>query len=247
VVLEEEREVTIGGDFGSAYLAAAYVLRSAGLIDGVPTLLSHDLKLEVRAAAPPYEDDAVPVAELTRDGDGWRVVQKGEWYLPPADHRHTGQFLSDAASRWRYDGAPLDGAAVGFPKPAFDSGFVPLLPESQVRLAHNLKTTDLLVQLQARSADGIITSEGLGISFWYELVGDQEIRLVRGLAEIATELSLRATIWPFSPAGAGPLLPIADAGPDMVVELGQSFTLDASKSKAFGGKQLVKYIWTQMS
>lgn len=243
LALEQEGEVAV--DFSSAktvYLVLNHLLRAEGVVKGIPTLLFNDLKVEARTAAPPYQDDAVIFAELhSRDGD-LQVIQKGEWYLPPLDHGHSGQFLLDQGFRWRYDGHPLR-----FQEPRFDSGFVPVPVGDEVRLVHGLKTTDLLVQVQGRLNSGIITVKGLGQDFWYELVGDQEIRLVRSGANTTGDMDLRVVIWPFGEIGAGPILPMADAGDDMVVESGRSFTLDGSKSRAFEGRQLSKYIWTQLS
>jgi beta-lactam-binding protein with PASTA domain len=44
---------------------------------------------------------------------------------------------------------------------------------------------------------------------------------------------------------AAATLPVAEAGDNLVVEFGRSFTLDASRSKPAQGKRIVKYIWTQ--
>jgi hypothetical protein len=231
-------------DFGAGsplFLVLVYQLRSDGVVDGVATLLSDDIAVEARPAGPPYQDGAVVFARLESAGDGIRVTQLGEWYLPPLDHGHGGTFVL-RQGRWRYDGHP-----VGFPGPLFDSGFISVQPNGDVRLIHGLNTTDLVVHVQARRPDGVITASGLGQSFWYELVGDQEVRLLRFDAPGAEGLELRVSIWPLGQAAAGPVLPVADAGPGQEAEAGESLALDGSRSRAFGGRAIVKYIWTELS
>jgi hypothetical protein len=243
LALEEEREVAL--DFGvskTLYLTLVYAQRSGGIVNGVPTLVFNELKIVTRADAPPYTDDAVVFAEL-QGGDGAvSVVQRGEWYMPPLDHGHSGEFKLDAGLRWRYDGHALASQA-----PRFDSGFIPVPASSHVQLIHGLKTTHLVVQLQARRENGIITTEGFGERFWYELVGDQEVHLSRRPGGDEENLELRVMLWPTGQTGGAPLLPISDAGDDVVADFGESFRLDASRSRAFGGRKLVKYIWQQFS
>lgn len=241
LMLEQDRELALDFATGSAlYLLIGYQLRSEGLVSGIPTLLFNDVKLAARSAAPPYQDDAVIFCELHLQEGRLEVIQKGEWYLPPLDHAHGGVFVVDDAQRWRYDGDP-----VGFAGPRFDSGFVAVAPAGEVRLVHGLNSTNLLVQIQARLPDGSITTRGLGQDFWYELLGEQEIRLARSAATASMEL--RATIWPFGPTGAAPVGPMADAGSDVEVAFGESFALDAANSRAFEGRRLTRFSWTQMS
>ena len=225
---------------GPWFLVAQHALRSEGLVGGVPTLLHDDLTIEARAASPPYEDDAVVFARLDPGEDGYRVVQLGQWYLAPLDHGHTGAFLL-RQGRWRFDGP-----ALGFAAPLFDSGFVGVEPGSAVQLVHGLGTSDLLVQLQARAADGTITTRGIGDAFWYDLVGLQEVRLQRS-NQPSEPLDLRVAVWPLVPGAAGPALPVADPGPDAQAELGASFVLDGSRSRAFAGHTVERYQWTELS
>jgi hypothetical protein len=240
LALGESRDVEVEfGSPGGRFLVASHALRSYGLVDGVPTLLFDDVSIEARTAAPPYDDDAVVFAQVEPGEGSVRVVQKGEWYLPSLDHGHTGTFVL-RQGRVRFDGDP-----VGFSGPLFDSGFVPVERGGEVRLVHGLKTFDLLVQVQARGPDGVVTSEGLGRAFWYVLVDDQQVALVRDGS--GGEMFVRATLWPFGPPGAGPVLPVADAGPALTVEAGEGFTLDAGRSRAFGGRQIVKFVWTELS
>lgn len=232
--------VELAPEWGEAtrlHVVARHVLRAEGLVKGVPTLLHDDLAFETRAAAPPYEDDAVVFARLERGDPEPRVTQLGEWYLPPLDHGHSGGFVL-REGRWRYDGKPL-----GLPPARFDSGWLGVPAGEAAELVHGLETADLLVHLQARRADGVATTEGLGRDYWHELPDDIHVRLVRA----AGEGELRAVAWPLEAGGAGPVLPLADPGPDLAVEPGASFTLDGSRSRAFGGRTLVKYTWTQTS
>jgi uncharacterized Zn-binding protein involved in type VI secretion len=222
------------------FLVVRHAVRTDGLVDGVPTLVYDDVSIELRAGPPPYSDDAVVFARLDAAAAGMAVTQLGDWYLPPLDHTHSGEFVVEH-DRFRFDGHPL-----GQPGPSFDSGFVAVEAGRSVQLTHGLKTTDLVVQVQARRPDGVITTAGLGQAFWYELVSDTAVSLVRGTGPPGP-LDVRVSVWPLQPAGAGPVAPIADAGQDRVVESGQSFTLDAGRSRSFGGRNIVKYIWTEMS
>lgn len=241
--LEQEKELAISfSSSNTLYLILLYQLRSETLVDGIPTILSNDLKIESRTDAPPYTDEAVIFAELHLRAGKIEVVQKGEWYLPPLNHGHSGQFFLDQQMRWRFDGH-----RVGFTAPLYDSGFVQVDVGGEVRLNHGLKTSDLLVQMQARPSADTITCEGLGQNFWYELVGQQEVRLRRKANTSPAQLELRVMIWPYGEAGAGALLPMADAGDDFSIEAGTSFTLDASRSRAFEGRTIRSYIWQQNS
>lgn len=238
-----EQDLQIAVNFGAAptlYLVAAYALQADLPINGVPTRLVNNVTVETRSAAPPYADDAVVFAQLVARTDGFDIVQKGDWYLAPLDHGHTGQFLDDASRGFRFDGHPI-----GLGSPPFDSGFLAVGPGQQVLLSHGLNSLNLLVQLQCRTNDGTISSEGLGTRFWYELPGPQEIRLKRD--STIGDLDLRAMVWPLDTVGAGPVLPVANAGDEQIVELGQSFVLDGSRSTAFGGRKLMNYIWTELT
>jgi hypothetical protein len=243
LTLEQEKDITVSfSSSNTLYLTLRYQLRSETLVNGIHTILSNDLKIESRTDAPPYTDEAVIFAELHLNAGKIEVVQKGEWYLPPLNHGHSGQFFFDEQMRWRFDGH-----RVGFTGPLYDSGFVQVDAGGEVRLNHGLKMSDLLVQVQARLSDASVTNEGLGQDFWYELIGVQEVRLRRKKDTAPASLELRVMIWSYGAAAAGALLPMADAGGDITVESGASFTLDASRSRAFEGRTINRYIWQQHS
>lgn len=235
--------VDVTPNFGSGarvFLVAVHSLRATGIDHGVPTLISDDTTIEVRTAAPPYQDDGVVFAQLDSNGGaGIGVTQLGDWFLPALDHGHSGVFIL-RAGRWRYDGHP-----VGPASPAFDSGFVAVAPGATVSVVHGQHSTDLVVQLQSRRSDGVVTVAGLGQAYWYEIADDQHIRLVRSAGTDA--LDLRVCVWPMRAPGAGPALPVADAGSIQVVETGQTFTLDGSQSRPTGGRQIAKYVWTELT
>ncbi len=237
LILEEPRDLQLTfGESGTLYLVLLHQLRSEGAVKGIPTLIYNDVKIEARSGVPPYLDGAVIFAELHSKEGGFEIFQKGEWYLPRLDHGHSGTFVFDEALRWRYDGH-----STGMQGPRFDSGFIPLSPGDTIQFVHGLKSIDLLVQLQARR-EGVISQKGEGSDFWYELHGDQEIHLCSSSAA-TWEMELRATIWKFGEAEAGPVIPIADAGETKAVEFGSSFTLDGSRSRAFNGKKIKTYRW----
>jgi hypothetical protein len=229
-------------DFGAGttvHLVLLHALRAEGLVGGVATLLFDDVTIETRQGSPPYQDDAVVFARLDKQEAGVSVTQLGEWYLPPLDHGHTGTFVV-RQGRWRYDGDPVGASGA----PLFDSGFLEVATGGGVTLVHGLNSMDLAVQVQARRADAVVTVQGLGQSFWYELPDAQRIRLAR--SGEGDPLELRASIWPLSPA-PGPELPIADPGLAQVVELGEPFVLDGSDSTAFGGRRITKFEWTEIT
>lgn len=243
LALEGEREIAVSfTSSNNLYLVLNYALRSQTLVDGIHTILSNAVRIDARVDAPPYVDDSVIFAQLQLNAGKIEVVQKGEWYLPPLDHGHSGTFFFDQDKRWHFDGH-----RIGLAPPLYDSGFVKLGSGKEVRLIHGLKTGDLLVQMQARLEDAIVTCEGLGKDFWYELVGEQEVRLRRRKNTSPAQLELRVLIWPFGEPGAGPILPMADAGDDIRIEAGKSFSLDATRSKAFEGHTIRKYIWQRIS
>src|SRR5262245_24851421 len=228
---------------GTAWLVAVYELKASLLVNGVPTLLANGAKVEARSAAPPYDDGAVPFAELSRGAEGLRLLQRGQWYLPPAQHHHGGKFVTDAAGRWRYDGDAVGGSTA----PQFDSGFVALDAGATVELAHGLQSMDVAVELIARQADGVVTNRGLGADYWFELRDAQHIVLARVASESAPALQLRARLWLLGASPEQLARPVADAGDDRTVEAGATFSLDGSRSRAQGGRHLVRYVWTQLS
>ena len=237
--------VTVALESERVSLVAVYDLRASLLVNGVPTRLANGARVEARRAPPPYEDGAVRFAEVTRaDGDATaQVLQKGEWYLPPLDHGHSGEFFTDTRGRWRHDGPAIGGSA----QPSFDSGFVPIAAGESIRLRHGLQTTELAIELAARRSDGAITNRGIGTEYWFELPNEDEIQLVRAGAEGAPAIALRARAWQIGASTADLARPIADAGDDREAETGSTFRLDASRSRAVGIRRLVRYIWTQLN
>ena len=238
--------LTIAAENDKASLVAVYDLRASLLVNGVPTLLANGARVEARPTPPPYDDGAVRFAEVTREGTGAEiavhVVQKGEWYLPPLDHGHSGEFFTDAGGRWRHDGPAIGGSA----QPRFDSGFVPLAAGESIRLRHGLQSTELAIELAARRSDGAITNRGVGSEYWFELPNEDEIQLVRASAEAAPPIALRARAWLLGASTNDLARPIADAGSDRDVGSGATFQLDATRSRAVGIRKLVRYIWTQL-
>ena len=245
IVVHAPVSVVLEGD--RAFLIAVYDLRASLLVNGVPTLLANGARIEARSTQPPYDDGAVRFAEVAREAAGdqvtVRVVQKGEWYLPPLDHGHSGEFFTDALGRWRHDGPAIGGSA----QPRFDSGFVPIAAGESLRIRHGLQSTELAIELAARRSDGAITNRGVGTDYWFELPSEDEIALVRAAADGAPPLVLRARVWLLGATAGDLVRPIADAGDDRDVGPGASFHLDATRSRAVGARRLVRYVWTQLS
>ena len=245
VVVDAATSIVLDAD--AASLVAVYDLRASLLVHGVPTVLANAARVEARATPPPYDDGAVRFADVIREGTGtaitMRIVQKGEWYLPPLDHAHSGEFFTDAAGRWRYDGTPIGGST----QPRFDTGFVSIAAGETIRLRHGLKSTELAIELAARMSDGAITNRGVGSAYWFELPNEDEIALVRAAADGAPAIALRARAWLLGATQADLARPIADAGADRDIEIGSAFQLDATRSRAVGIRRLVRYVWTQLN
>ena len=258
---------TLPVDLGTApvlYAVLAHDLRYGEFFKGFPTVITDHVKLELRSAAPPYADGGVRFAEIRpapvsavgavtpagaatpaapAGASGLLIAQAGEWYLPPLDHGHSGRFYQDEQARMRYDGHPL-----GLAGAMYDSGFVHIEPGGSVHLRHGLRGQDFLTQLEAANEHGMITNHGSGRDFWYELPSDGEAVISRTKHKEYSRFRLR--LWPFGTPGAapqGPILPIANAGPDNTVELGQSFILDGGQSRSPAGLPLRKYKWIQLS
>jgi hypothetical protein len=241
--LRLEQAATLPAPQGRRWLVAQYELRSSLLVNGVPTLLADGVQLQARESAPPYDDAAVAFAEVARSGDAIELLQKGEWYLPPLVHGHRGGFVTDAQGLWRYDGAAVGGGLA----PHYDSGFVALAAGEAATLAHGLQSLELIIDLTARRADGVLGNRGIGSDWWFELPDADHLVIARAAAAAAPPLALRARAWRPEGGGAAPMRPIADAGDDRSVGVGESFPLDASRSRALGGQHLVRYRWTLMS
>jgi len=242
LLLDTEKDVAV--DFSGAailYVVLVHKLEGKNTRKGVATIFTDQVEVALRTSASPYADFGVVCAVLDKIENGITVRQDGTLYLPPLAHSHSGQLYNDADGYQRYDGD-----RVVTKGSFFDSGYVPVAPDDSIRLSHGLATSNLLVQVQAKGADNTITSKGFGSEYWYELVDAHEIKLVRSAAD-TSPLLLRAMIWPVDQSGGGPVLPMAHAGADSTVEFGNSFTLDGSSSRAFGGRTVTKYTWTRMS
>ncbi len=184
-----------------------------------------------------------PAAPAVAASAALSIVQKGDWYSPPLAHGHSGKFFTDAQSNLRFDGQPL-----GFSGPLYDSSFITLSLGGTVTLKHGLPGRDFLAQLEARRHDGAITNHGTGREYWYDLPADGIAVISRTKHKEYTEFRLR--LWPFGSPGTapqGPVLPVADAGPDAQEELGHSFDLDGSGSRSPIGAALTKFKWIQLS
>lgn len=249
--LDAARELTPA--FGNAAVLYAVIIHDLHydlFFRGFPTVVDDVVRVELRNAPPPYDDNAVRIAEIrpapvTAEAPvpALLVSQSGDWFLPPLYHGHSGRFFTDAQARWRYDGNPL-----GVAGPLYDSGFIQLPPGGKVTLKHGLHGRDFLAQLEASKADGTITNHGSGREFWYELPEDGVAVIARTRTKEYSRFRLR--LWPFGSPGAapqGPVLPVANAGADEIVELGTSFRLDGTQSRSPAAKALVKFKWTQLS
>ena len=251
LALAEVRTLPLPAGETVLYAVLAHDLRYGEFFKGFPTVITDHVKLEFRVVAPPYADGAVRFAELRPAPPAAAgaatpaklLVQSGAWYLAPLDHGHSGRFVTDAQSRMRYDGHPLGVAGA-----MYDSGFIVIPPGGTVYLKHGLRGQDFLAQLEAASEHGIITNHGSGRDYWYALPADGEALITRTKHKEYTRFRLR--LWPFGTPGAapqGPIFPVANAGEDRIVELGEAFALDGAQSRSPAGLPLRKFKWIQLS
>ncbi len=232
---------------GERRVVLAHRLRGDLLFKGTPTRFVDEVVVELREAPPPYEDGGVACAVVAVGDPNASVRLRGEAYLPAPDHGHTGTFRFGPDQRWRYDGVPL-----GLGAPDFDSGPVRLDPGECRDLDHGLSSREFIVMLEAHLGE-VVQNRGLGADYWYELPGDDQVRVCRGEASAAFpgELHVRVRLYahsdPDSPPQPVSRLPLADAGPDLAVDGSSPFTLDGSGSRAFGDRTLSRYRWTRIS
>jgi hypothetical protein len=252
LALMEARELT--PLFGAAPVLHAVLvhdLRYSQFFKGFPTVITDHVKVELRGTPPPYPDGAVRFAEITPAPSpavtgaaaALAIMQSGNWYLPPLDHGHSGKFYQDAQSRMRYDGHPM-----GIAGAMYDSGWIHIDPGGFAELRHGLRGQEFLAQLETRSEHGLISNRGSGRDYWYDLPSDG-LAIVRRTRHKEFTL-FRLRLWPYGAPGAaipGPILPIAHAGENRIVEIGEPFRLDGALSRSPSGLPLKKFKWTQLS
>jgi len=226
-------------DKQALYLCAAYETSVLTEDNGRPLHIGHAVKFLLVADPPAAADAEIPVAMIRLREGGYEIIQHGAWYLPSLGAGHSGTFFEDRQGRWRYDGDPLRSSL----SPQFDSAWLNLDANSDQTLEHGLRSQDLLVQLQWRPVAGTVSSQGNGHDFWYELQGDDTVRIFN---DRSTPSDLRIMLWRIRDATGGPLLPVADAGLDREVEYGDNFQLNGSESRAFEGHSVVRYFWTMI-
>lgn len=235
---------------GKATLVLVHSLRGDSPYKGTPTLLHDGVVVESRPAGPPYADGAVRIAEAEAGTPEARVRQSGEWYLTPPRHGHTGAFRLDDQMRWRFDGRP-----VPFPFPDYDSGPLGIDPGEGKVLTHGLASRDIHVVVEAMDDKGVASTLGLGWDFWYEITSEDAVTVKRAAATTSAggkTMLIRARVWACGSAAAsggsaGARPPLADAGDNLTVDPAKPFTLYGDRSKAFSGRSISKYIWTQLS
>jgi len=239
VILEAREDVPISLGDTSLFLCAGYMTRVTREHNGQPIQVEHGHRFILLDEASVNETDEIILAQIQPREGGYDIIQKGEWFIPPVHATHSGQFFNDTQGRWRYDGDPVVSAIT----PDFDSGWVDVVPNSSQNISHNLGSINLLVQLQRRTDGHIISNQGNGIDFYYEL---HDISVIRLFNETETLLTLDVRLWRLD-ADENPLLsPVADAGINSQTEQGNSFTLDGSQSLAFEGRNIVRYRWSLM-
>ena len=223
----------------SLFLCAGYVPEVTRDNNGQPIQVEHGIEFKILDQAGLSETDDVILAQIRPREDGYDIIQKGEWYIPPLHAAHSGRFFTDDRGRFRYDGAPVVSAIA----PDFDSGWVDVDAGGRLNITHYLGSSSLLVQLQKQTDGAVISSQGSGIDFFYELHDTSVIRLFNATQDA---LTLCARLWRLD-ADEKPLLaPVADAGIDSQPEHGESFNLDGSHSLAFEGRSVVRYRWALM-
>ena len=237
IVLSEPATLTINLADSSLIVCVKYISKVKAEQNGQPTLIANDFQFAIYAESDVDYLQQIPVAKIMPRAEGYDVIQMGEWYIPPNNASHSGNFFEDEFGRWRYDGSPVSSAL----NPDFDSGWISLVANGDTNVVHQLGSNDLLVQLQIRLGEGIISNAGVGDDYYYELHDTSVIRLFnnKGL-----DIEINAKLWRLDAEGILHLNPVADAGSDISAEHGESFNLDGSDSLAFEGRSVVRYRWT---
>ncbi len=237
VIHPESTSLAIFPQEESLFVCVKYIPRVTQEQNGQPVRVENGYQFGVYGPEDIASNREILLAQIRPRQGGYDIIQKGEWYIPPLHSTHSGLFFEDIQGRWRYDGDPVVSALT----PDFDSGWLTLEPASDLNLLHGLGSQILLVQLQNKVSEGVISSKGNGKDFYYELHDTSIIRLFNGSDR---QLTICARLWRLTPEIKPLLAPIADAGMDITTEYGTSFTLDGSDSMAFEGRSVVRYRWS---
>lgn len=221
----------------SLFVCVNYASEVTADLNGQPTRIGNSYQFSIFSEADLDFTQQIPVAKIMPREAGYDVIQLGEWYIPPNNATHSGNFFEDKLGCWRYDGDPVSSAL----NPDFDSGWMSLEANSDVNVTHHLGSNDLLVQLQVKIGESIISSQGTGLDFYYELHDTSVIRLFNNKN---SKIEINAKLWRLDAELSSQLNPVADAGLDINAEHGESFGLDGSDSLAFEGRSVVRYRWT---
>ena len=237
IIFTTPQDLSISLNDSSIFIVAKYVAQVTQEINGQPVQISHSQQLSIFNESDAQTAEGIIVAQIRPREGGFDIIQKGEWFIPPLNATHSGHFYEDAEGRWRYDGDPVVSAIA----PDFDSGWVELDANSDLNIPHGLGSNNLLVQLQNKIVDGVISNKGNGQDFYYEL---HDTHVVRLFNSTDNQLALNVKLWRLDADINPMLMPVADAGLDLAAEYGESFELDGSDSMAFEGRSVVRYRWT---
>jgi phage tail-like protein len=107
----------------------------------------------------------------------------------------------------------------------------------------------VITKVKSASEPFMVTLRSLvGIdSYLSEPVGPGPVRLGTSHVGVRDVLQSAPALDPRYGSGRSPILsddPIANAGDDLVVEVGESFTLDGTRSRAAPGREIAWYVWT---
>jgi len=233
----EQKNLPITLTDDSLFVYVKYVPEISNEKNGQPVRVENSFELILYGEEGINTNGAVAIAQIRPREDGYDIIQKGEWYIPPLNSTHSGRFFEDRKGQWRYDGDPVVSAIT----PDFDSDWISLDANSDINIPHALASNNLLVQLQTNVTGDIITNKGNGVDFYYELHDTSIIRLFN-LTDQSIQLNVK--LWRLDAELNSLLAPVADAGMDISAEYGESFLLDGSDSIAFEGRSVSRYRWT---
>ena len=237
IIVSEPAVLPINLGENTLIVCVKYVSEVIAEQNGQSTRLGNNFQFAIFSESDVDFSQQVPVAKvMPRDG-GYDVIQIGKWYIPPNNATHSGKFYEDQLGFWRYDGDTISSSL----NPDFDSGWVSLAVNSDINIPHQLGSIDLLVQLQIKLGEGVISNQGIGADFYYELHDTSVIRLFNTTNQ---NIELNARLWQLDAEIVSQLNPVADAGLDFNAEHGESFNLDGSDSLAFKGRSVARYRWT---
>ena len=116
----------------SLFVYVKYVPEVSNENNGQPVRVENGFEFVIYGDEGLTPNGAIAIAQIRPREDGYDIIQKGEWYIPPLQSTHSGRFFEDKNGQWRYDGDPVVSAIT----PDFDSNWISLVANSDINVPH---------------------------------------------------------------------------------------------------------------